>query len=181
VGTFNQILGKRLVGGLVGAALVLGGLVVPASHVMADTSCPSPDTGTCTANTYNVGYTPSHTDGTQTIDVSPGTGSTIRRGTSGIITIVQPSFTLRINSDHFNSYFNSIKPTDVVSVTYFSDSVFEVTVTRSGGVPVSNWSKAPFHLLNIPGVSLQRYEGGVWKKINKVIQFPGLYRLYTVS
>lgn len=158
MGTFSKFLGKRLVGSVVGIALVMGAVVAPASHALAGTS----------GVTTNATYTAS-SNKVQTVSV----------------TINGATVVLGFNSNSKNGYHDSIQPGDKIVITSFPDGTFSVTITSSLGVPRTNFTKAPIRIA-FAGHNLERYEPGVpgadpvtgYKKINKVIQYPGMYKFY---
>jgi hypothetical protein len=169
LGAFNQTFGKYVVGGIIGAAILVGGFLAPATNpvgrVLADTSCAAGDP-TCSSTTTTPYTTTS--DGSQDITPTYPAGCSATNCPSGLQIVVQSTTGVA----HTISYGDGIK------IVWYTDGSFTVNVTE-GGNPLTNWSDSPFTLVGLPaGVGIQQYDTatGTWVNVTE-ISYAGLYRL----
>jgi hypothetical protein len=173
MGTF--CLKTRVLGSVVGVAIVVGGLFAPAVSLVAQAR-PSADTscavgGACPVAVTQATYTAPH-NGKQLIPVqfpSPCTG----------VCPAGLQIKVRANSQG-GTYRHSIQPNDTITINWYSDGTFTVMVSCATG-PLTDWSKSPFRFTIAPAhLVLQRYDNGQWHNVPFLITLPGIYRFLRV-
>jgi len=176
LGSFNQTLGKYLVGSVIGAAILVGGFLAPVTNsagrvLAADTTCPGQPHCTATANdTYANGVlTPS--GNTSILEYPKGCDPSLCP--VGLVPTVQPPAA------------GNTKPTlpDGASVTivWNIDGTFTVRVVGSKG-QLTDWSGSPIVLTGLTDMVIQEYipgangQPGTWVTVTGIAGV-GPYRL----